>query len=347
MSSEDPDKPTGDSDHIGRHRDRHMDAAVDELGFPMWESETDVLSIEHLRHLWEKFTESPTVGEGYQFLAGAGGTLIRRMVTSLLSATEERETDEYGYDPAYLEKVFPLAKWFHDSYFRVEASGVEHIPAEGRVLLVANHSGTLPYDGAMIVTTVRIRHPQQRLIRSLVENVVYHFPYLGMVLSRIGAVRACQENATRLLEQDEPVLVFPEGIKGIGKLFSRRYRLQRFGRGGAIKLAMRTGAPIIPVSIVGAEESMPLLTKVTWLARPLGLPYIPITPTLPFLGPLGLIPYPTKWYIDFGEPMDMARYGKDGVQDRVLVNRLNEEVRGRIQGMIDKRLTHRDSVFGG
>ena len=269
------------------------------------------------------------------------------MVHERFAQTTRREIDPFGCDTEFLDKLDPVARFFHDTYFRVSSRGVDNIPEDGRVLLVANHSGTLPYDGAMVVSTVRIRHPAKRLVRPLVEDFVYHFPYMGMFMARVGATRACQENALRLLNSDESVLVFPEGVKGIGKLYKHRYRLQRFGRGGAVRLAMRAGAPIVPVSIVGAEESMPLLSKVTWLARPLGLPYIPVTPTLPLLGPLGMIPYPTKWYIDFGEAVDIPKHGPDALNDRVLVNRINEQVRGEIQDMIDARLRERESVVHG
>ena len=327
----------------GAHRSPHMDDAVGQVGFNLWESKTDVLSIEQIR----KILETTRLSDVAKTLTDTGLGLLRRAVTALISSTGERQTDEFGCDRAFIDEIIPFARWVHDHYFRVETRGIENIPDEGRVLLVANHSGTLPYDGSMVVATVFLRHPQERLIRALVENVVYHFPYFGMFMSRVGAVRACQENAIKLLERDEPVLVFPEGVKGIGKLFRKRYQLQRFGRGGAIKLALKTGSRIVPVSLVGAEESMPLLSKVSWLARPLGLPYIPVTPTLPLLGPLGLIPFPTKWYIDFGESFDMASYGPDAIHDRVLVNRLNEEIRQTIQDMINRRLAERRSVFGG
>ncbi len=315
--------------------------------YEVFESETDALSIEHLRDLWERFASHPAVAKALGASRELGLEQARSLTQRLLRVDVDRAIDPFGCDPEFVDQLFPIARWFHDKYFRCESRGVEHIPSDGRVLLVANHSGTLPYDGAMVVTAVKCRHASGRLVRPLVEDFVYHFPYLGMFMARVGAIRASQENAQRLLEADEPVLVFPEGVKGIGKLYRRRYRLQRFGRGGAIKLAMNTGAPIIPVSIVGAEESMPLISKMTWLARPLGLPYIPITPTLPLLGPLGLIPYPTKWYVDFGEPIDIAEYGPDAAQDRVLVNKLNERIRAVIQDMIDQRLRERHSVLFG
>jgi 1-acyl-sn-glycerol-3-phosphate acyltransferase len=256
--------------------------------------------------------------------------------------------DEFGRDPMYASRVEPLLEFLYSKWFRVEASGLDNIPEGGRALIVANHSGTLPYDGAMLMYAVRKETGARREVRPLVEDFVFHFPYLGTFMNRIGGVRACQENAERLLEQDQLVAVFPEGIKGIGKLYKERYRLQRFGRGGFIKLALRTRAPIIPCAIVGAEEIHPMVAKVTWLAKSLGVPYMPVTPTFPFLGPLGMVPLPTKWYLRFGAPLDYGmQYGPEAGDDRILVNKLAETVRSTIQEMIDDLLTQRKSVLFG
>jgi len=210
--------------------------------------------------------------------------------------------DEFGRDPRFAARVDPLLEFLYTRYFRVEAHGLENIPAEGRAIIVANHSGTLPYDGAMIMYAVRRDSPDHRDVRPLVEDFVFHFPYLGTLMNRIGGVRACQENAERLLEKGQLVAVFPEGEKGVGKLYRERYRLQRFGRGGFIKLALRTGSPIIPAAVVGAEEIHPMMGKITFLARSLGVPYLPVTPTFPLLGPLGLVPLPTKWTLRLARP---------------------------------------------
>ncbi len=256
--------------------------------------------------------------------------------------------DEFGRDPMYAERVDPFLEFLYSTWFRVTAQGMDNIPAEGRALIVANHSGTLPYDGAMLMYGVRKESPGRREVRPLVEDFVFHFPYLGTFINRIGGVRACQENAERLLRQDQIVAVFPEGIKGIGKLYKERYRLQRFGRGGFIKLALRSGSPIIPAAIVGAEEIHPMVGKVTFLAKALKLPYIPVTPTFPFLGPFGAVPLPTKWFIRFGRPLDYAsQYGASASDDRILVNKLGETVRGTIQDMIDDILASRKSILFG
>lgn len=256
--------------------------------------------------------------------------------------------DEFGRDPVYSARVAPLLDFLYKQYFRVDVEGLENVPGKGRALLVANHSGTLPYDGAMVMHAVRTEHASHRDVRPLVEDFVFHMPYLGTLINRIGGVRACQENASRLLESNQLVVVFPEGVKGVGKLYKDRYKLQRFGRGGFVKLALRAGSPIIPVAIVGAEETHPMMGKVTWLAKNLGLPYLPLTPTFPWLGPLGLLPLPTKWTMVFGEPIDLpATYGPDAADDRLLVNRLSETVRARIQEMVDAILAQRGSVLFG
>jgi 1-acyl-sn-glycerol-3-phosphate acyltransferase len=256
--------------------------------------------------------------------------------------------DEFGRDPVYSARFEPILEFLYRKYFRVECEGLENVPSSGRALLVANHSGTLPYDGAIVMHAMRSEHAKRRDVRPLVEDFVFHFPYVGTLINRLGGVRACQENAQRLLDADQLVAVFPEGIKGIGKLYRDRYKLQRFGRGGFIKLALRTRSPIVPVAIVGAEETHPMLTKITWLSKSVGIPYLPITPTFPFLGPLGLLPLPAKWFVRFGEVIDVpGEHGPEAASDRILVNRLAETVRSRIQTMIDEALEHRKSVLLG
>ncbi len=256
--------------------------------------------------------------------------------------------DEFGRDPTYTARVAPLLELLYTRYFRVTTIGIDRVPDTGRALLVANHSGTLPYDGAILMHAMRREHPARRDVRPLIENAVFHFPYLGTFINRIGGVRACQENAERLLSKDQVVAVFPEGSKGIGKLFKERYQLQRFGRGGFVKLALRSRTPIVPVAIVGAEETHPMLSRFGWLARSVGIPYIPVTPTFPLLGPLGLLPLPSKWSITFGEPLDLAaEYGPEAASDRILVGRLAEQIRGQMQDMIDEQLAKRRSILFG
>lgn len=254
--------------------------------------------------------------------------------------------DDFGRDPRATARWEWLFEFLYSRWFRVETTGLENIPEKGRALLVANHAGTLPYDSAMVMHAVRRDHPSRRDVRPLVEDTVFHLPFLGPIMNRIGGVRADPENAERLLEKDELVAVFPEGEKGMGKLWKDRYRLQRFGRGGFVKLALRTRAPIIPVAVVGAEEAAPMLGKVTWFAKNIGIPWIPVTPTFPWLGPAGLLPLPSKWYVAFGAPIDLgAAHAPSAAEDRLLVNRLADQIRNQIQDMIDELLGQRRSPF--
>jgi 1-acyl-sn-glycerol-3-phosphate acyltransferase len=261
--------------------------------------------------------------------------------------SRSEDVDEFGYDPVYEQKVLPFFDLLYDKYFRVEVHGVDRVPADGRCLLVANHSGTLPWDGIMLRMAVRREHPRRRDVRWLAEDVIFHFPFLGSFSNRVGAVRACQENAERLLEHGALVAVFPEGMKGIGKLYRERYRLQRFGRGGFVKLCLRTRTPVVPVAIVGGEEANPMLTRIEYLTKALGIPYFPVTPTFPLLGPLGLLPAPTKWKIFFGEPLDLEAHGAEAADDEILVGKLTERVRTAIQSTLDRALSERRSVWFG
>jgi 1-acyl-sn-glycerol-3-phosphate acyltransferase len=257
------------------------------------------------------------------------------------------EVDEFGLDPKYAARWQPLFDFLYKRYFRVETIGAANIPSEGRCLVVANHSGTLPYDGAMLKTAMLQAHPAKRDFRWLAEDFIFYLPFLGAFMNRIGAVRACQENAERLLRMEKLVGVFPEGVKGIGKLYKDRYKLQRFGRGGIIRLCLRTGTPIVPCSVIGAEEATPMFYRLDYLANVIGVPYLPVTPTFPALGPLGLLPAPTKWRIVFGEPFRFEGYGPEAADDSLLVGRLTEKVRSTIQGMLDRAISERQSVWFG
>lgn len=255
--------------------------------------------------------------------------------------------DDYGLDEAFLAAVMPLARLLYEHYWRVETSGLEHIPEQGRAMLVSNHSGVLPFDGAMISTAVYGHGDAERLPRALVANWFPTLPFVSMLLQRTGQVLASPHNALRLLEREELVVVFPEGIRGVGKLYRDRYQLLRFGRGGYLQVALRSGAPIIPVAVVGAEEIYPVMGKVDWLARLLGLPFFPITPTFPWTGPLGLVPLPSKWTIDIGPPIRVEEYGTRASVNPLIVNRLNERLRTTIQEMLLRRLAKRRSILFG
>jgi len=252
--------------------------------------------------------------------------------------------DEYGFDPELTERFLhatlrPIAqKWF-----RIEVRGAENIPAEGGALLVSNHSGTVPVDGLM--TMVSIKDHTGRNLRPLGADLVFRMPIVAEMARRTGATLACNEDAQRMLSGGELVGVWPEGFKGIGKPYSQRYKLQRFGRGGFVSAAVRTGVPIIPCSVVGAEEIYPLVGNLPSLARLLGVPYIPITPFFPWLGPLGLVPLPSKWLIEFGEPIRTDSYDAGAADDPMLVFNITDQVRETIQQTLYSLLMERESVF--
>ncbi len=265
------------------------------------------------------------------------------------SAIRQRtfEVDDFGLDPDFEQKVRPAVEFLFKRYFRVEVDGIRNVPEAGRAVIVANHSGALPWDGVMLREAIRTRHKTRNDMRWLAEDFSFYLPFLGVFINRMGAVRACPENATRLLEREHIVGVFPEGAEGTKKLFRNRYRLQRFGRGGFVRLCLQTQSPIIPCAIVGAEETNPILYRFDNLSKLLGLDYLPVTPTFPALGPLGLIPAPTKWRIIFGEPISVKEYGPQAALDHVLVGRLAEQVRTTISNMLETALRRRKSVWLG
>jgi len=259
--------------------------------------------------------------------------------------TDITQSDGFGFDLEFTERVKTVALWFYRKYWRVETEGVNNVPARGRALLVANHAGIIPYDGAMIRTAILAEHPHPRHARMLVVDWAFAMPFTNMLLIKTGNVLAHPENATALLEHDELVGVFPEGVKGASKPYRSRYRIRRLGRGGFVQVALRTGAPIIPVAVVGSEEVHPVIADLQPLARLLRLPTIPITPTFPWLGVAGLIPLPSKWFIAFGKPIDVARFGPDAAEDARLVLELSEQVRDWIQATVYQLLPRRQTVF--
>jgi 1-acyl-sn-glycerol-3-phosphate acyltransferase len=261
--------------------------------------------------------------------------------------TGEYETDEWGLDWEFYESVVPLLTFLYTVYWRVETGGIQNIPHEGRTLLVSNHSGQLLWDGAMIGAAMWNEHPSQRFVRSLYAPWFATLPILSAIFMKMGHAVATVENGTRLLGQEELVAVFPEGPKGMGKLYQERYQLAQFGRGGFVKMALHTQAPIIPVAVVGAEETYICLAKSRTLARLTGVPHFPITPTFPWLGPLGLVPLPTKWYLDFGEPIATGHYGTGAAYDPMLISQLRDRVRDTVQEMVQVRLAQRRSVLLG
>jgi 1-acyl-sn-glycerol-3-phosphate acyltransferase len=254
--------------------------------------------------------------------------------------------DEWGFDEEFAEAVFPVFEFLYSVWWRVEAEGVRHVPAHGRAMLVANHAGSLfPFDASMMTMALMKEHPLPRWPRFMVLDWAFVLPFLSAFMRRVGGIPASPHNAARLLRQDELVMVFPEGIKGTGKPFADRYRLQRFGRGGFVEIALRTRSPIVPVAVVGSEEIYPKLGESRVLARATGAPFVPVTPTFPWLGALGLIPLPSRWRIEFCAPIDVSEYEPDAADDRRVVFDLSEQVRETIQEKIFENLVKRGSAF--
>lgn len=298
--------------------------------------DTDV-ELEHENHAHAIAVESAAELAGSQYYVQKWGRQGLR--------NRAEEVDEFGLDRSFDAKLRPLLDFLYRRYFRIQTDGIENVPAEGRAVVVGNHSGSIPIDGLMLRSALRLDHPQQRDLRWLAEDFLFYLPFAGVAMNRAGAVRACQENAERLLSRDNLIAVFPEGVQGIRKLFRDRYRLQRFGRGGYIRLCLRTRAPLIPCAIIGGEESSALLYRFDGLADLLRIPYLPVTPTFPALGALGLLPAPTKWRIKFGEPIPFDNYGPEAADDDVLVGRLSDRVRSTIQSMLDQGLRKRRSIW--
>lgn len=262
--------------------------------------------------------------------------------------TGDYQVDEFGLDEHLLESlILPALRPLSELWFRVEVSGMENIPESGGALIVSNHAGTVPLDGLMLQLAVHDRHPKQRALRLLAADLIFEMPVLGVLARKAGHTLACREDAERLLRSGELTGVFPEGFKGVGKQYTDRYKLQRFGRGGFVAAAVRTGAPIIPCSIVGSEEIYPKLADLKPLARLLGLPYFPVTPLFPHLGVLGAVPLPSKWYIEFGTPIPTTAYEPEAADDPMTMFEITDQVRETIQQTLYKLLTKRRNVFTG
>jgi 1-acyl-sn-glycerol-3-phosphate acyltransferase len=267
-------------------------------------------------------------------VAGALSLLRHRL-------TGDYEVDEFGFDKQLTESVFlPMLRPLYRAWFRIETYGVKHLPEDGPALIVANHSGTVAVDAVMLAVAVHDEHPAKRFLRLLGADFVFRMPGLSEVARKSGSTLACNPDAERLLRAGELVGVFPEGFKGVGKPFAERYKLQRFGRGGFVSAALRTGTPIVPASIVGAEEAYPLLGNIRPLARLIGAPYFPVTPTFPWLGPLGMVPLPSKWLIEFGEPIKTEGRA-DQADDPMAVFNLADQVRETIQQTLYRLLERR------
>jgi 1-acyl-sn-glycerol-3-phosphate acyltransferase len=240
-----------------------------------------------------------------------------------------------------------LVEFFYRYWFRAEVEGIDNVPASGGALLVSNHAGALPPDAAMIAKALRDEHSHPRPVNITVEHFFKGFPGFSMLIPKIGCVAAHPANVHRLLyDEQQLVLVFPEGRKGTEKLFKDRYRLRRFGRGGFVEAAMRAGAPIVPICVVGAEESAPVFAQMNVMKRLTGLLYFPLTPTFPHFGLLGMLGYlPAKFKLRFLEPIRLDEPGLH--EDKALVQTVANEVRARIQEGLWDMLRKRKSVWFG
>jgi 1-acyl-sn-glycerol-3-phosphate acyltransferase len=268
---------------------------------------------------------------------------LRERFATLGMHARSGAVDEFGMDEEALRTARPLLDLLFDRYWRVAVDGVERVPDRGPFLLVANAAGILPYDALMIAHAVeRARGARPRFA---VADWLIGLPFVQPRLARLGGVRACTENVERLLAAGHGVALFPEGLRGSAKPFRDRYRLARFGRGGVVRLAIERGVPLVPVGVVGAEEIHPILYKAAAPARALGLPFLPVTPTFPWLGAIGVLPLPSQWMIRFGEPISYADLGPDAARDALLLSRLTEELRARIQSLVDAGLRARGSAW--
>ncbi len=256
----------------------------------------------------------------------------------------EPEIDEFGRDAGFEAAVQRFFELIYRKWLRVETRGLEHVPSTGRTLLVSNHANWMVMDAAMIEVAVQTEHPARREVRALVDRFTTKIPGLNIFMARTGQVYGCPENALRLLQREEAVLIFPEGAKGALKPFRERMRVGKFTRGFA-RIAILTGTPIVPVAVQGFEELHPVLFNLTGLAQRLGLPDLPITPTFPWLGLLGLVPPPVKCFIDFGKPISTADYPPEAVEDEEIVSRLAEKVRLIVQDLYEHLRAQRRSLL--
>ncbi len=260
-------------------------------------------------------------------------------------AKGEYEVDPYGLDEEFTDWVRPVFRFLYRFYWRVDTTGIGNVPGQGRALIVANHSGVLPWDGAMIMTSIWEEHAEPRYVRTLYLDWFTQVPWVAPMLTRTGQILAHPENGERLLHEDRLVAVFPEGLKGVGKLFKDRYKLARFGRGGFARMAIRTGAPIVPCAVVGAEEIHPNFRRLHLAEKIFNLPIVPMTPTFPWLGIFGTIPLPSKWKIHFCDPVPTNRYKPEDADNFLVVSKVSNQVRDSIQKKIHELLAERKGVF--
>lgn len=260
-------------------------------------------------------------------------------------ADPPQRRDPFGYSARMHDQVRPVAEFLYRKYWRVQTLGLENVPADGPALVVGNHSGAIPLDAAMLMTAVDLEHPCKRLLRFLYDPFVARMPLMGDFYNRVGAVVASYDNARTLLQRGELVGIFPEGVQGVAKGVSRRYRLEHF-RTGFMRLSLELKVPIVPVAVVGAEETYPVIGKWTndTIVKLLNVPYVPVTPFFPLLGMAGILPLPTRWCIHFGEPLHPYRDVGASPSRRQIVA-ATEAYRRQIQGMVHQLLARRASFF--
>ncbi len=264
-----------------------------------------------------------------------GGPGTRARLEKLTPPRNEYGVDPYGLDLEFAVAAIAPLLWLYRRYFRVQLHGAERVPPEGRVVVVSNHSGQLPFDAAMIEVGLLVEKDPPRVLRALVERWVPTLPFVSTFMARTGQIVGTPENCRRLLAADEAILVFPEGVRGLNKPFRERYRLREFGP-GFMRLALESGAPVVPCAVVGAEEQAPALFDLKPLARLLGFPAFPITPTiLPF-------PLPARYHIRFGEPMRFT--GSPDEEDADLETKVGV-VRSAVAALLERGLAERKSVF--
>ncbi len=275
-----------------------------------------------------------------RYVESISDPLLRKRLETLQANLNEYGVDPFGFDPQMVKYAAPFVHFFYRHYFRVETHDIERVPP-GRLLLIGNHSGQIPVDAAMIISAMLMDAVPPRMVRSMVETWVPSLPVLSYLFPRWGQIVGTRENCRRLLEMEEAILAFPEGVRGINKPFSKRYQLQEFGL-GFMRLALMTGAPIVPVAVIGAEEQTINLYNAKSMGKYLGMPGMPITPSMPLLGPLAMLPLPTKYRIYFGRPL---RFSGDPDDEDSVVQKMVNRVRGAVSRMLHDGLKAREHVF--
>jgi 1-acyl-sn-glycerol-3-phosphate acyltransferase len=248
--------------------------------------------------------------------------------------------DPWGYNPDVFKRFLLPAAWLYRYYFRCKVRGIENMPA-GRAMVIGNHAGQVAFDGLMITTALVLEADPPRLARGMGEYWLGTLPFMSVLLDRIGSSVGTPQTCADMLRHEECVMAFPEGVRGMNKVYADAYQLQEFGL-GFMRLALETGTPIVPFAVVGSEEQAPAIANLESVGKLLGMPSFPVTLTWPWLGPLGMFPLPVRYHIEFGEPMHFEGDASD--EDEVIEEKVLE-VKSTIQGMLRKGLAERRSIF--